>query len=912
MSDYLSRPEASWANGRHIVITNWKDMTHSEAGGAESYCEEVAQQLSRFGAEVTLLTARQRGAKRRERVEFGTIVRRGGRFTTYPLGMLWLLVRRRQVDAVIDSQSGISYFSPLVLSSRTPVILLVHHVHQEQFREYFPPLVATIGRLLEKEVSRYVYRNRPICAVSPSTRLEIRRSLDLTNPIFITPNALSESVHSRLDEQLLTPRIRSVHPTLTCVGRLVPHKRHALLLATLQEVQARHKDLQVHIIGDGSESEQLIERTRDLGLLDVVKFHGHLSVEDRDALVATSWLNVSTSAREGWGMSAIEAAAFGVPTVALAVPGLRDSVQNGRTGWLIEAERDLTAGLLDALDVVNHPAEAKEWSKRCIKWAQSFSWFETTARILSILSTESTARADDRERRLISDLAIILKIPRDKVSPTSLLQLRRVDQVREVGDSFEILLGGPDEQQGEAVLERLGLEHNEVELRLARQRDLLGWKSRPDSLDRNSDAGLPSKINPEMFKAHNTDSSPSGNPDQPRANRLHILHLAFEDPLSPWRGGGSIRNHEINKRLATRHQVTAVVAKHPGSRRRVQDGITYVPIGLPFGRMIGIISYHLALPLYLFLHGSDLVVEDFGAPHSSDLVPILTRRPTIAVVQYLFAARKSEQYHLPFWCFEEAGLRIHSHFIAVSSTVSARIAKSNPEADIRVAYAGVAAPIDSLPLEKREGLLFLGRFEYQMKGLDLLVDAFIQISQEFPDIRLKIAGSGPDRTKLAALLKSRGLSERVDWLGRLDGSAKWEVLRRASLVLMPSRFETFGLVALEALAVGTPVVAFDIPPLHELAADSGAILLVHEIDGVDLGRAACCLLNDPVQWCDMSVAGKDRAEMFTWEAAARVHEQMYYDAAATAKTHPLQRRLFRLVTQLPHMLQRPQDWTATS
>ena len=172
-SDERARPLAS----QRYLVCNWRDSTHPRAGGAEVYCEQLARQLSALGAEVTLLTSRPCGTARRERANFGQVIRLGGTFTTYPLVLAWLVWNRRRVDGVIDSENGIPYFTPLAVRRSTPVILLIHHVHQEQFAVYFPPVIRGVARWLERTATAWVYGRHPVCAVSPSTRGAIRRAL---------------------------------------------------------------------------------------------------------------------------------------------------------------------------------------------------------------------------------------------------------------------------------------------------------------------------------------------------------------------------------------------------------------------------------------------------------------------------------------------------------------------------------------------------------------------------------------------------------------------------------------------------------------------------------------------------------------------------------------------------------------
>jgi len=307
-------------------------------------------------------------------------------------------------------------------------------------------------------------------------------------------------------------------------------------------------------------------------------------------------------------------------------------------------------------------------------------------------------------------------------------------------------------------------------------------------------------------------------------------------------------------------------------------------------------------------------VEDFSAPQSSDLIPLWTKSPSVAIVQYLYASQKSRQYHLPFWIFESLGLRIHTRFVAVSESVADRVREVSPSAQVDIVYAGVTTCSSSPTTTKRTGVLFLGRLEFHMKGLDHLVTAFSEVLKHRPDVRLRVAGDGLDKERFAAALRERGVFDHVDWLGRLEDGKKWDALAAAELLLMPSRFETFGLVALEAMAVGTPVVSFALPSLQEIVGESNCAVLVAPDDAVALGRAATELLGDPERLRELSSASRARAAHFSWDRAAAEQERIY--RAASLERHDGRRRtrtrqLLRATTLLASDRRRLRDASAT-
>jgi glycosyltransferase involved in cell wall biosynthesis len=438
--------------GRRILLLNWRDLLHPRAGGAEVYCQEVGARMAAAGADVTLFSSLFPGAPLAETSRGITVVRGGGTFGVYARAAQYLREHRHEYDAVIDFQNGIPFFAPLFVGPRTAVVCVIHHVHQEQFALHFPWPLSRVGQVLEGPVSRRVYQKRPLVAVSPSTRRDVRRRLRLRGPIHVVPNGLVEAVHTGLRPRAATPRIG-------VVSRLVSHKRFDLLVDAVPELRRRWPGLCVDIAGDGPERPALEERAARLGLQETVRFHGFVDAATRRRILLEAWLTVSPSQAEGWGLTMIEANAVGVPGVAFDVPGLRDSVVHGETGWLLPPERSLGEGLAEAVETLTDPVVAEEWSERCRTWAGHFSWDSTAERLAAIVAGEiDRARRLPRTRRVPSDLGVRVeahvgpdvaeRLPHD---------LRRSDQWTLRSGRLALLLHGCDEVGAELALRRLGI-----------------------------------------------------------------------------------------------------------------------------------------------------------------------------------------------------------------------------------------------------------------------------------------------------------------------------------------------------------------------------------------------------------------------------------------------------------------------
>jgi glycogen(starch) synthase len=366
---------------------------------------------------------------------------------------------------------------------------------------------------------------------------------------------------------------------------------------------------------------------------------------------------------------------------------------------------------------------------------------------------------------------------------------------------------------------------------------------------------------------------------------VRIVHLAYEDPRQPGAGGGSIRAREINRRLSARHEITALVAGYPGARRRVEDGVEWIPIGLRTAGKAARLSYFAVAGAHVAMRRHDLVVEEFAAPFSVGPAPSFTSTPIVASVQWLFAEGMRAKYGLPFDAVERRGLGRYKRFVAVSGWLAAELERRNPDATVVTIPNGVDPLAFAAPTEPPAHLVFVGRLDVAHKGVDLLLEAATVMNQALgPRMPpLLIVGDGPDEGKIREEIRRRGLADIVLLRGRLEGVQKYEVMARSHAVLMPSRWETFGMVAVEALAVGVPIVAFDVGPLREVV--RGAATLVEPFDVSAFAREVIRLVDGR-----HDDAARERrrsaARHYDWDAIALEQERAYLDAV----TNPSARR----------------------
>jgi glycosyltransferase involved in cell wall biosynthesis len=314
-----------------ITVLNWRDTTHPEGGGSERYIERIAADLVADGCQVEILCSRHAGVPRRLRRE-GVLYRHaGGRWSVYGRALGTLLRERlagRGPDVIIDVHNGIPFFARLVAGC--PVVVLVHHVHREQWHVVFTRGLAMFGWWLESWVSPRVHRGCQYVAVSEITRQELVELGVDEHAVAIVHNG-TQSV-----DPAVTVR-PNPEPSLVVLGRLVPHKRVEHALHVLAELRSEFPGLQLRVIGDGWWRDELEAEAERLAVTDRVTFTGFIDENTKEELLAQSWLMLAPSVKEGWGLMVVEAAAHGVPSIAYrSAGGLAESIDHGRTGLLVD------------------------------------------------------------------------------------------------------------------------------------------------------------------------------------------------------------------------------------------------------------------------------------------------------------------------------------------------------------------------------------------------------------------------------------------------------------------------------------------------------------------------------------------------------------------------------------------------
>ena len=323
----LPKTEVRSKENLRVLILNWRDTKHVWAGGAETYIHGIAKHMVAKGHIVTIFCGNDAHSKRYEEIDGIQIIRRGGFYTVYFWAFIYYILRLRgNYDIIIDSMNGLPFFSPLYAS--IPVVGLIHHVHQEVFREHLPVPLALFACFLEAKVMPTVYRKKKMITVSDSTQNSMKH-IGFPNKKEI------DIVYPGIEPNDYAPGKKTSYPSLLYLGRLKKYKSIHALIEAMAEIIKEVPKTKLTIAGFGESKDYLSRLAESLGISEHINFTGRVSDKTKSQLLSESWVFVQPSFMEGWGITAIEASASGTAVVASDIPGLRDSVQNEKTGYLV-------------------------------------------------------------------------------------------------------------------------------------------------------------------------------------------------------------------------------------------------------------------------------------------------------------------------------------------------------------------------------------------------------------------------------------------------------------------------------------------------------------------------------------------------------------------------------------------------
>ncbi len=363
---------------------------------------------------------------------------------------------------------------------------------------------------------------------------------------------------------------------------------------------------------------------------------------------------------------------------------------------------------------------------------------------------------------------------------------------------------------------------------------------------------------------------------------MNIDVYCYDDIENPrCGGGGAYRERAVHEYLSSRHTIRYFTGNFPGAQPVDKPNFTCRRIGLAGSYLLSRISFSILATLRSLFSGADIITVEY-----SIYSPVLTFlfKPSRTVVLFFHVTGKQvfAKYGIfgifPFLA-EKLVLGTARNFITLTDSMAAELAGSRQNVRAVAGYVN----FDTSLLGKTDSddrlLLCFGRIDIRMKGIDVLLDAFEKLAPAFPGHRLMIAGRGKE-TDIQWLERRIGESpfrDRIHCLVNPSDDRKKELLRAATVVCMPSRFEGWNIVAIEAAACSKPTIGTRIHGLVDSIRENETGLLVASENSDELAEKMGLLLADPQLRKRLGAAGYAWAQRFTLDRVAAIQENFYSD-----------------------------------
>lgn len=359
-----------------VLILNERDPRHPKAGGAEVHVAEIFGRLARRGHQVTMVASRFADAAPQETLGDLRVLRVAALPLYYPRAALHCraATRRGEFDVVVECLNKLPFLSPVY--ARAPVLALCHHLFGETAFAQVPwPIAATVWSV-ERLIPR-LYRHQIFVAISESTRDDlVRRGIGADRV---------EVHHPGIERpRVAIPALAERGRRVVYVGRLERYKNVDVLIRAMARLAERLPDASLDVIGEGQDRARLEGVARETGMAGRVRFTGFIPESQRNDLLRRARVCACASSKEGWGLTVIEANALGTPNVASDAPGLRDSVRDGETGFLVP-DGDVAAFAERIGALLCDDGLAQRMSDAALAWSRRFEWERATDQMQAAL-----------------------------------------------------------------------------------------------------------------------------------------------------------------------------------------------------------------------------------------------------------------------------------------------------------------------------------------------------------------------------------------------------------------------------------------------------------------------------------------------------------------------------------------------
>ncbi len=331
-----------------VIFINHRDPYHPNAGGAENVIYEIGRRLRG----VTWLSEEVKGRPKVECLDGIKIIRKGNKFTLH----YYSLKEAKKHEIVIDSIAhAVPFFSYLV---NKKAIALVHHVHQDVVKLELNPILAEFIRLAERRVKNYKY----IISVSNTTKQDLIKKLKVDERRITV-------IYNGVDHDKFKPGEKSEKPIVFWIGRMMKYKNPFDVIEVKRRVE---KGVKFVVAGGGELSADFAEIAKKEG----IEYLGKINEKTKIELYKKSWVILSTSFIEGWGMTIVEANSCGTPAVVYSSGSLPEIVKQGINGFVVPY-KDINSMAKYINYITSDENIMKELSRKSYEESLKYDWNRT-------------------------------------------------------------------------------------------------------------------------------------------------------------------------------------------------------------------------------------------------------------------------------------------------------------------------------------------------------------------------------------------------------------------------------------------------------------------------------------------------------------------------------------------------------
>jgi glycosyltransferase involved in cell wall biosynthesis len=368
----------------NVLWLSWKDRWHPQAGGAETVSGEIMDRLVKDGHSVTLLTAAYPNATGQETKNGVKIVRAGNRFTVY--GKARQTYRRQYrnwPDVIIDEMNTIPFGAGFI--NREKSVLLCYQLAREVwFYQMFPP-VSWIGYMSEPIMLKAMAKRYPLVLTESNSSKKDLASYGFKN-IHVFKVGMAQKPIARLSQKKYSNIVLSL-------GSIRPMKRTLDAVRAFEVAKDQNPELTMVLAGgnSGKYAQKVMDYIKKSRHASSISVLGRVSNDERLKLMRKADIILVTSIKEGWGLIVTEANSQGTPAIGYDTDGLRDSIQNNKTGLLVP-DGDFTTMGKQVVSLLSHHKKYEHLRTNSWKWSHEFSFNASYQDFLTIIESRLRKR----------------------------------------------------------------------------------------------------------------------------------------------------------------------------------------------------------------------------------------------------------------------------------------------------------------------------------------------------------------------------------------------------------------------------------------------------------------------------------------------------------------------------------------